>query len=130
MSSKTINVLGWILTGLITFVFLATAVLKLSGNQAAQGQATALGLDLATFQLLGVIEILSVILFVIPRTGVVGTFLLIAYMGGAIAGALGHHQPITVVVILQILIWITAVLRFPELRQRLFSGSPTTKSMN
>lgn len=87
----------------------------------ALAQASSIGIDASTYLFIGIIEIISLILFLIPRTAILGTLLLVAYMGGAIVTHLQHQQPITMAVAVQILIWITAFVRFPELKQRLLS---------
>jgi len=84
------------------------------------------GLSAATYSLLGVIEILSVLLFLYPRTGLLGTLLLSSYLGGAIATHLQHQQNIVFPIAIEAFVWIAAVLRFPELMQRLFNR----KAMN
>ena len=89
-SEKTKRIIYWILTGLVAFVFLGSAVGKLSANAEALKMATSFGLDAKTYTMLGVLELLCAILFIIPQTGIVGTMLLVAYMGGAIASHLEH----------------------------------------
>lgn len=122
MSQKTISIIGWTLTAILGFVFTMSAFLKLTQNESAIEQAASIGFDATIYLFIGVVEVISLILFIIPRTGVVGALLLIAYMGGAIATHLQHQQPITVAVAIQILLWITAFVRFPELKQRLFGS--------
>lgn len=121
MSQKAIKITGWTLTILSWLLFTMSAVMKLIQNETALAQAASFGIDGGTYLMIGVIEIISLILFIIPRTGVVGTLLLVAYMGGAIATHLQHQQPVAVAVLIQILVWITAVVRFPELKQRLLT---------
>lgn len=120
MSQKAIKITGWVLTGILGFLFIMSAFLKLTQNPAAIAQAAQAGLDANTYRMIGVVELISLILFIVPRTGVLGSLLLIAYMGGAIVTHLEHGQSIGMAVAVETLLWITAVLRFPELRQRLF----------
>jgi CBS-domain-containing membrane protein len=68
---------------------------------------------------LGVMELIIALIWLIPRTGVVGTLLAVAYMGGAIAVHFINSQPVFTPVIIQVLIWIAAAVRFPELTKRL-----------
>lgn len=119
MSTKTIRITGWVLTALLGLLFAFSAFMKLTANDATIAQAGGIGLDAGTYRLIGIVETISLILFVIPRTGVLGTLLLAAYMGGAIVTHLEHQQSIIAAVIIQALVWITATFRFPELRQRL-----------
>lgn len=122
MSSKAIKITGWTLTGLLTILFAMSAFMKLTLNATALEQAAALGLEAGTFRMLGVVEIASVVLFIVPRTGVVGALLLMVYMGGAIAMHVQHQQPLGGVVWIETMIWIAAAVRFPELKQRLVTA--------
>jgi uncharacterized membrane protein YphA (DoxX/SURF4 family) len=119
MSQKTIKIMGWVLSILIALMFTMSAFMKLTQNETAVTQASSVGIDAATYQIIGIIEIVSLILFLIPRTGILGALLLVAYMGGAIATHLQHQQPIGMAVGVQVVLWITAFVRFPELKQRL-----------
>lgn len=121
MSKKVIKVSGWVLTVVLGLLFALSAFMKITQNETALAQAAAVGIDAGTYQLIGVIEVTALLLFLIPRTGVLGALLLIAYMGGAIATHLQHQQPIVVALAVQVLLWVAVALRFPELRQRLFS---------
>lgn len=123
MSQKTISIIGWILTTILGLLFTMSAFMKLTQNETALEQAASIGLDATTYLFIGIVEVISLVLFIIPRTGVVGALLLIAYMGGAIATHLQHQQPIAIAVSIQILLWITAFVRFPELKQRLFASA-------
>lgn len=120
MSQKAIKITGWGMTIVLALVFTMSAFMKLTQNETALEQASSIGLDASTYQFIGIIEIISLILFIIPRTGFLGAMLLVAYLGGAIATHLQHQQPIAMVVIFQTLLWITAFIRFPELKQRIF----------
>jgi len=120
MSQKAIKITGWGMTIVLALVFTMSAFMKLTQNETALEQASSIGLDATTYQFIGVIEIISLILFIIPRTGVLGAMLLVAYLGGAIATHLQHQQPIAMAIIFQMLLWITAFIRFPELKQRIF----------
>ena len=120
MSQKTIKIIGWVLTGLLAFVFIGSAFGKLSGSEATLKSAAEWSIDSGTLKIIGIIELTSVILFAIPRTGLLGTLLLVAYMGGAIATHLEHHLPLIGPVMISCFVWITAAVRFPELRNRLF----------
>ena len=123
MSQKAINASGWVLTIILALLFGMSAFLKLSQHEDALGQAASMGIDANTYRLIGLVEILALLLFIVPRTGVMGSLLLIAYMGGAIVTHLQHQQPVGMAITIQALVWITAVVRFPELRQRLFPAS-------
>lgn len=121
MSPKTRNILGWVLTILIAGFLLFSASGKFLTNEETQSMMAGLGITPETARMIGIIEIISTLLFVIPRTGVLGTLLLAAYLGGAIATHIEHPQagPPTAAIIVQCVVWITAVIRFPELLWRI-----------
>lgn len=119
MNSKTKNIINWVLAGLVGFIFVGSAISKLTGGEEALKMATGIGLDANTFRIVAIVELVSVILFLIPRTGILGTLLLAAYMGGAIATHLEHNQSVIAPAAIQAFVWIVAVVRFEELRFRL-----------
>lgn len=128
MSQKTIKIAGWVLTAILAFLFAMSAFMKLNQSETTAAMAAAVGLDAGTYRLIGIIELISLVLFIIPRTGILGTLLLVAYMGGAIVTHLEHQQPIAMAVTVQVLLWITAILRFPELKQRLLPNLTIVRS--
>ena len=119
--TKTRKIIGWVLTALIGALFLFSAFMKFKGSPEAEQGAAAMGLTADTIKLIGAVELLSLVLFVIPRTGIIGTLLLAAYLGGAIATHLEHAQPFIMPVIIQAVVWITAFIRFPELSTRILA---------
>lgn len=122
MNTKTRNIIGWVLTALIAAFLLFSASGKFISNPQTEAMMTGMGLSPDETHIIGVLEILSLILFVIPRTGVLGTLLLSAYLGGAIATHMEHNEtaggPIAAVIV-EVVVFITAAIRFPELTQRL-----------
>ncbi len=122
MTKKTKNIIGWILTVLVALALISSAGMKLMGSEMAVKGSAAMGLSLHKLKLIGIVELISALLFIFPRTGIVGTLLVAAYMGGAIATHLEHFMPVYVPVIIESLTWIAAALRFPELTQRLMGN--------
>lgn len=122
ISEKTNRIIYWVLTALIAFVFIGSAIGKLTANEEALKMATNFGLDAKTFSIIGVVELICVLLFIIPRTGVVGTLLLAAYMGGAIATHLEHGESVIAPCVIQAFIFVVAFFRFPELRNTLLKS--------
>ncbi|MBX3238769.1 MAG: DoxX family protein [Chitinophagaceae bacterium] len=122
MTQKTSRTLGWVLTVVLSLLFAFSAFLKITENEGAIAQAASMGITKEVYWWIGIIELVSLVLFCIPRTGIIGLLLLIAYMGGAIASHVQHQQPVAVAVTVQVLLWITAWLRFPSLFRSLFSG--------
>jgi hypothetical protein len=122
MSEKIKKIIYWTLTALVAFVFFGSALGKLTANADALKIAEGFGLNAQNYTILGVIEIISIILFIIPRTGILGTLLLAAYMGGAIATHLEHGQSVIAPCVIQTFLWIVAIYRFPELKTTLLKS--------
>lgn len=125
MTTKTKNIIGWVLGGIIGLMLGASAIDKIIGTEHAFEMATSFGLSGNTYSILGIIEILSVVLYLYPRTAILGTLLLSSYLGGAIATHLQHQQNIMFPIAIETLVWITAIIRFPELTQRILNSKPT-----
>jgi hypothetical protein len=109
----------WLLTGLVGVLFLYSSLTKILGDPKTLQIGLNFGLNNTTFKIIGTIELLSIILFLVPRTSLLGTMLLIAYMGGAIASHLEHQESIWSAVFIQSFIWLTAFVKFPEVRNRI-----------
>jgi hypothetical protein len=122
MNKQTTQYIGWALSAGVAFIMLSSAMGKLSGAQEGLDMAKNLGIDASSFKTLGIIEVVAVILFLIPQTGILGTLMLVAYMGGAIATHLQHGFPMMAPIAISAFIWCVAVFRFPELRSRLFGA--------
>ncbi|TRW26703.1 DoxX family protein [Flavobacterium zepuense] len=119
MNTKTKTITGWVLSALICLMLGASAIDKIIGSEHALKMGASFGLSSTVYSILGIIEILSVILFLYTRTGILGMLLLSSYLGGAIATHLQHQHNILFPMFFEAAIWIAAVIRFPELTQRL-----------
>ena len=80
----TLKNLGWLLTVLVSFMLGMSAVSKLIGTKEMVDNFTFMNL-LPYLTLLGVVELLGVVLFIIPRTAKYGVVLLSSYLSGAVA---------------------------------------------
>lgn len=120
---NTKKLITWALTGLVGILFLGSGAAKLMMIEGSKEAADTLkmGIELSTLKSIALIEILSAILFLIPRTGVLGFGLLSAYMGGAIATHLTHNESVLAPCVILGFVWITTLVRFPEVGQRLFA---------
>ena len=114
-----------ILTGLVALVLLFSASGKLIPGMLPADQATKMATDLggaSNVMMLGCIELLIVLLWLVPRTGLLGAFMAVAYMGGATAVHVTTHQPVIGLLIIQAVIWTTIAIRFPETVETLLKG--------
>ena len=112
--SKAMNIAGWVLSVLLALLFMASASGKLIGAKAVVEGFTKIGLK-DQILLIGIGELVSAILFLIPVTHPLGVLLLSAYMGGAILAHMSHGELYVTQSIILILIWVTGFLRRPWL---------------
>lgn len=103
------NKIGWVLTGIVVLLLAASAIDKIRGSEHALQMTASFGIVPPVYRLLGMIEFGSVMLFAIPRTGILGLLLLASYLGGAIATHLQHQQNILFPAGIELSIWITPV---------------------
>ncbi|MBK7466463.1 MAG: DoxX family protein [Saprospiraceae bacterium] len=92
MNQRITKSLVWILTGFIAFIFIGSGIFKLVGGVKTVEMAQSVG-GRSNLIILAFLEFVIAILFLIPRTGVVGILLMIAYMGGALAVLFVSGQP-------------------------------------
>jgi len=118
MNSKTRKIAGYVLSGLVTFVFVATGAMKFTGSEQNVQMAELVG-GASTLHILGGLQIFFALLFWIPRTAVVGFLLMACYMAGAMATHLVIKESFVLQTGIETLIWVTGFVRFPELTQRL-----------
>ena len=65
---------------------------------------------------LGILELACTIIYVVPRTNVLGAILLTGYLGGATLTHLRVGEPVFMPVLVGVLVWAGLFLRQPELR--------------
>jgi len=117
------KIVTWSLTGLVGLLFIASALGKFTALEKSEMalKMGIMGISYGTITYLAAVEILATVLFLIPRTGILGFCLLTAYMGGAIAVHLTNHLGIAWPCVILAFVWIVGLIRFPEIGQRLLS---------
>ena len=110
---------GIILTGLISVPFVMSAVMKFKGGPEMAEGWKHFGWPEESQMMLGILEIMSVLFFMIPKTTVLGSILLTGYLGGAIATHLRLGEAVPQQVVFGIVIWGALYLRDERLRQLL-----------
>ncbi|MFA6083829.1 DoxX family protein [Mucilaginibacter sp.] len=119
MNNKFRNIIGWTVSGIVLLLLTASAIDKIIGSAHALEMTRSFGITPVVYRTLGMIELTSVILFIFPRTGVLGLLLLSSYIGGAIATHLQHGQSIVFPSAIEALIWVAALIRYPFLWRQL-----------
>jgi len=104
--SKVRNIVSNILIFLPSIALLASSITKFAHIPAIVAQMTALGFSGPRLMVVAVLEFMSSVVFLVPKTRPLGLLLLSAYLGGAIAAQLGGGQPWVPPAVLLALIWI------------------------
>lgn len=111
---------GWALSLLVVLFLLLDAGIKLVPLQVVVDTMTQLGWPAEKARLLGILTLLCTVLYVVPRTSVLGAVLLTAYLGGAVATHVRIGSPIFSHILfgvyLGLFVWGGLWLRDPRLR--------------
>jgi len=111
------------MTGIVAIVILMSGLYKLVSGADSEGAKNFMkwGLD-NQIKIIGTIELVLGILFLIPRTFSLGVLFLTAYFGGAIATHIEHAEAKNMILpaIIILLAWIVSYLRNPAMFASLF----------
>jgi hypothetical protein len=117
---------GRILKGLIITFLIFDAAMKIAGHPKYVEGTLQLGLPESCVFPLGVYLLLSTIMYLVPRTVLMGGLFLTAYLGGAAAityAADNNGHPYLFPVIFTVILWLAEFLRNEKIRSFL----PLTK---
>ena len=114
--SKKMLWVGYILSALPVLLLLFSGVMKLAKPPALVEGFNHLGIPDRLALGIGILEIACTILYVIPRTAILGAILVTAYMGGAVTTHLRIGEPFFMQVILGMLAWGGLSLRDARLQ--------------
>ena len=109
MSTKTKRTISIVLMVLPSIMIAMSAFMKLAGAEKIVEGLTKGGLGNYVL-LFGIIELVSLILFLVPKTHKIGFLLICCYLGGALSIELASGQP-PVAAILLAVIWTAVFLR-------------------
>ena len=108
--------IGHILSLLPCLLLLFSAVMKLVKPAGTAEGFAHLGVPLTQATGLGILEIACTVVYLIPRTAVLGAILLTGYLGGATVIHLRVGDPFIMQPLLGVLLWGGLFLREPRLR--------------
>ena len=118
--TKTRRIAGAVLTAIVALFLTFDTVLKVLKLAPAIDGTTALGYPANRVFPIGVIELVCLVLYLIPRTAVLGAILLTGYLGGAIATHVRIGSPLLshtlFPIYVAVMIWGGLFLREPRLR--------------
>lgn len=115
---------GWVLHGLIAGIMLLAGSAKVFGLFPPD-QVAKLGLSLP-IQVIGVGELASAILLLVPRTSSLGLLLTSGFWGGAICLHMSKGEPFVLQSVFLIITWVGAYLRVPGAFSSLSDRSKST----
>lgn len=120
--SKTHRTIGWILSGLVILFLLFDGIGKLVQPDEVIKATVELGYPETVLTGLGVVLLISTLLYVFPKTSLTGAVLLTAYLGGAVATHVRLEQPwfshTLFPVYVGIVLWAGLLLRRPALKNQ------------
>lgn len=114
-ASKPMLWTGRVLTVLPALLLLFSATMKFAQPEGTEEGFAHLGWPIKLAVVLGVLELVCTILYLVPQTAVLGAILLTGYLGGAIATHVRIEEPVIMHVILGVVIWLGIYLREPRL---------------
>jgi hypothetical protein len=114
---------SYVMSGLVILFMLMDSIMKFVKPQEVIDGTLALGFGEQHLPIIGALGLISTLLYIFPRTSVLGAILLTAYFGGAVATHLRLNNPLfshtLFTVYFGILIWGGLWLRNSKLRELL-----------
>jgi hypothetical protein len=114
---------GRVMSGIIVLLLALDTAVKLAGAKQAVAGTTQLGFPAHHVLTIGLIELVCLVLYVIPRTAPLGAALLTGYLGGAVATHLRLEDPLFTHILspvyVAVLLWGGLYLRDARVRAAL-----------
>jgi DoxX-like protein len=114
--SKTMLWAGRVISAVPVLMLLMSGVMKLVKPAAVVEGFAHFGYDESLILVLGIVELGCTVVYVIPRTSVLGAILLTGYLGGATATHVRVGELFIAPVIVGVLVWLGLYLRDVRLR--------------
>ena len=112
---------GRIITTLVVLFMIFDATIHLLKVPAVVEGFTQMGYSLSVITPLSIIELISVVLYIIPQTSILGAILLTGYLGGAVDSNVRAGNPLFTFtlapVYVGVLLWLGLWLRSNKLRE-------------
>jgi hypothetical protein len=107
---------GRIISALVILFLLVDAIMKVLKATPSMEGSVKLGFPENAVQGIGIVLLISTVLYTIPRTAVLGAVLVTAYLGGATAIMVSADEPYYFPIVFGILTWAGLYLRDSTLR--------------
>jgi len=107
---------GWVLTALPVPLLLFSGIMKLVGGPELEQGFAMLGLPISLRVPIGILELVCLAVYLVPRTAVLGGILMAGYLGGAICTHLRVGDSFVMPAAMGIMLWLGLWLREERLR--------------
>jgi len=118
--TKKRSIAGYVLTAFVALFLTFDTVLKVLQLAPAMQGTTELGYPASAVLVIGVIELVCLVLYLVPQTSVLGALVLTGYLGGAIATHVRIGSPLLTHILFPIyvalMVWGGLYLRESRLR--------------
>jgi DoxX-like family len=114
--SKKLLWAGWIASALPVLMLIVSGVMKLVKPAPLMEGFARFGYSESLAFGIGIVELACTVIYLIPRTSVLGAILLTGYLGGATATHVRIGDPFFVPIVLGVLVWVGLLLREERLR--------------
>ena len=115
-ASRRILWVSWVISVLVSLLFLLSAFLKLKDGPEVMKGIAHLGIPESMVVPLSILEITCVLVYLIPATAVLGAILLTGYIGGAMCTHWRVGDPFYLHIVLGLLVWLGLYLRETRLK--------------
>ncbi|MEI4744970.1 DoxX family protein [Rhodococcus erythropolis] len=119
--SATARKVGYVLSGLFVVFMLFDGIIHILNLQTVKDASAELGLPDSLALTAGVVQLICLVLYVIPRTSILGAILLTGYLGGAVLTNLRAEQPLLSTTLFAvytgIVMWAGLYLRDEKVRE-------------
>ena len=119
--SRTASRTGTVLTVLLALFLVVDAVPKLLQMPMVVEATQQMGFDASAVPIIGAVLLVCLVLYLVPRTAILGAVLLTGYLGGAVCAQLRIEAPVFSTMLFPvyfgILVWVALYLRSPQLRR-------------
>jgi hypothetical protein len=120
------TIAGWVLSGLVSLFLLWDSGMKLAKVPMAVEGTVQMGFPESSIRVMGVLLLIGVVLYLVPRTSVFGAVFTTAYLGGAVCAQVRIEAPLLgytlFPVYVAVLLWLGLYLRSAALRQLVRTG--------
>ena len=124
---RAARITGWVSTSLVALFLLFDSVTKLLQLPAVVEATVQMGFPATTVPVIGGTLLACLVLYLIPRTAVLGAVLLTGYLGGAVCAQLRIEAPVLGYLLFPVytgvLVWLGLYLRSASLRALVRAGS-------